>query len=70
MTVRIAGLGTAPDGRVIYSLDDGQVWAELVADGEAPPVSRGDRVQISRGALGSYWMQTRSGRGCKVLRLR
>ncbi|HVS77048.1 MAG TPA: hypothetical protein VHE11_08945 [Steroidobacteraceae bacterium] len=70
MTVRVTGLGSAPDGRVIYQLDDGQVWEELLADGDAPPVTRGDQVQISRGWLDSYWLQTRSGRGCKVLRLR
>jgi hypothetical protein len=70
IAARIASLGTAPDGRRIYALDDGQVWEELVANGDAPPVNRGETVQISRGWLDSYWMQTPSGRGCKVQRLR
>lgn len=70
ITARVTGVGPAPDGRMIYDLDDGQVWEELVANGDAPPVSRGDKVQISRGWLDSYWLQTPSGRGCKVLRLR
>lgn len=70
ITARVTGLGATSDGRVIYDLDDGQTWRELVADGEAPPVKSGDRVQISRGWLDSYWLQTASGRGCKVERLR
>jgi hypothetical protein len=67
---RVAHLQAAADGRMVYRLSNGQVWAELMADGDAPPVKTGDRVTISRGWLGSYWMQTRSGRGCKVERLR
>ena len=70
ITARVTGLGATSDGRVIYDLDDGQTWRELEADGEAPPVKSGDRVQISRGWLDSYWLETASGRGCKVERLR
>lgn len=70
ITARVTGVGATSDGHMIYSLDDGQTWRELVADGEAPPVKAGDQVQISRGWLDSYWLQTASGRGCKVERLR
>ena len=70
ITARVTGLGATSDGRIIYDLDDGQTWRELEADGEAPPVKSGDRVQISRGWLDSYWLETASGRGCKVERLR
>lgn len=69
ITAHIRGLGAAPDGRMIYSLDNGQTWRELLADGEAPPVKSGERVKIRRGWLGSYWLQTPSGQGCKVERL-
>ena len=55
---------------MVYRLDDGQTWEELVADGYAPRVRAGDRVQNSKGWLDSYWLQTASGRGCKVQRLR
>ena len=55
---------------MVYQLDDGQTWEELQANGYAPPVRAGDRVQISKGWLDSYWLQTASGRGCKVQRLR
>jgi hypothetical protein len=67
---RLVQLQAAPDGRMIYRLEDGQIWEELENNGYAPPVKVGDRVQISRGWLDSYWMQTPSGRGCKVQRLR
>jgi hypothetical protein len=70
ITARVTGVGATSDGRMIYSLDNGQTWRELLADGEAPPVKSGDRVQISRGWLDSYWLETASRRGCKVERLR
>lgn len=66
---RVTGLHVEADGRMVYDLANGQVWRELQADGDAPPLSVGDQVQISRGWLGSYWLQAPSGRGCKVERI-
>ena len=70
ITTRVVRLQKAPDGRMLYQLANGQVWEELLNDGNAPPVDVGDTVEISRGWLDSYWMQTPSRRGCKVQRLR
>ncbi len=70
ITSRLVRLQKAPDGRMLYQLANGQVWEELVDDGYAPPVVVGDTVEISRGWLDSYWMQTPSRRGCNVQRLR
>lgn len=70
ITERVTRLRQAPDGRMVYRLANGQVWEELDANGYAPPLKAGARVRISRGWLGSYWMQTASGRGCKVQRVR
>jgi hypothetical protein len=70
ITARVTDLHAAADGRMIYELDDGQTWEELQANGYAPELKAGDRVQISRGWLDSYWLQAPSGRGCKVQRLR
>lgn len=67
---RVTRLQQAPDGRMLYWLANGQVWEELAADGDAPPLKTGQSVRISRGWLGSYWLQAPSGRGCKVQRLR
>jgi hypothetical protein len=63
-------LGHDPDGRAILSLDNGQVWEQLVADGTDLYTKPGDSVRISRGWLGSYWLEAPSHHGCKVTRLR
>ncbi len=66
---RIVSLAAAPDGRMIFTLDNGQAWRQLQAEGDllAKP---GDTVVVSRALLGSFWMRVPSGRGCKVTRLR
>ena len=69
ISARVVRLRQAPDGRMVYWLANGQVWEELLDNGDAPPVKAGERLKISRGWLDSYWMQTPSGRGCKVERL-
>lgn len=66
----LTSLAVSPDGRMIYHLANGQVWRELEADGDAPPVHVGEQLKIYRGWLDSYWLQTASGRGCKVERIR
>ncbi len=65
----IVRLAREADGRMVFTLDNDQVWRQLIAEGEllAKP---GDAVTISRGWLGSYWLQLKSKRGCKVTRLR
>ncbi len=70
ITARIVGLGHDPDGRAILTLDNGQVWEQLVADGTDLYTRPGDSIRISRGWLDSYWLQTPSHHGCKVTRLR
>jgi hypothetical protein len=69
ITAHIRRLDTAANGRVIFTLDDDQVWQQLLAEGglDAKP---GEAVEISRGLFGSYWLKAQSGRGCKVRRLR
>lgn len=65
----IQAVSLAADGRDIFTLDNHEVWAQLVPDGElyARP---GDTVKISRAMLGSYWLALKSRRGgCKVTRL-
>jgi len=65
----ISQLSHTANGRAIFTLDNGQVWRQVVNDADvlAKP---GDAVTISRGVLGSYWLQTKSKRGCKVTRVR
>ena len=65
----ILQLSQTANGRAVFTLDNKQVWRQLIADVTifATP---GDTVTISRGVLGSYWLQTKQGRGCKVTRVR
>ncbi len=67
---RITALALAGDGRTLFTLDNSQVWRQLEADGTDVMARLGDPVTISRGLLGSYWLQLKTGRGCKVTRLR
>lgn len=69
MTAHIARLAQGANGRFVFTLDNQQVWQELLAAGDLDS-KPGDGVVISRGALGSYWMKAQSGRGAKVTRLR
>jgi len=65
----IARIAAAGDTRMIFTLDNGQVWRQLQAEGDLL-TKQGDAVTISRGVFGSFWLRTPSGRGCKVTRLR
>jgi hypothetical protein len=62
-------LSTATNGHVTFSLDNGQIWRQLTAEGELL-IKPGDVIVISRASLGSYWLQPDTGRGFKVSRVR
>jgi hypothetical protein len=64
----IVAIGFAPNGHLLFTLDNGQVWRQLVVEGELL-AKVGDSVTISRGLFGSFWLQAPSGRGCKVNRV-
>jgi hypothetical protein len=70
LQAHINGLALVGDGRTLFTLDNAQVWRQLEADGTDVMAKLGDAVTISRGILGSYWLQLKTGRGCKVTRLR
>jgi hypothetical protein len=66
---RIVALALTGNGRTLFTLDNTQVWRQLESDGDV--LARlGDAATVSRGMLGSYWLQLKSGRGCKVTRVR
>lgn len=65
----LASISQAADGRLVFTFDNAQVWRQLASEGEML-AKVGDEVTVSRGWLGSYWMQLKGGRGCKVTRLR
>ncbi len=68
LDAHIVGIAVAADQRLVFTLDDGQVWRQNGSEGELL-AKQGDAVTIKRGLLGSFWMQLPSGRGCKVSRL-
>ncbi|MGH8290003.1 MAG: hypothetical protein ACREV7_13425 [Steroidobacteraceae bacterium] len=70
LTTRIASVTKAADGREIFTLDNHQVWVQLIANGNWLDVKAGEPVKISRGWLGSYWLRLASKRGLKVTRVR
>lgn len=66
----VVHLGQGPDGRTMVSLDNGQVWEQLVPDGTDLYAKPGDSVRITRGWLDSYWLEASSHHGFKVMRVR
>jgi hypothetical protein len=66
---RIVALALAGNGRTLFTLDNTQVWRQIESDGDML-AKLGDSATISRGLLGSYWLQLKNGRGCKVTRMR
>ncbi|MDP9090102.1 MAG: hypothetical protein M3O26_15325 [Pseudomonadota bacterium] len=65
----VSALALAGNGDTVFTLDNSQVWRQTESSGELL-ATLGVGVTISRGLLGSYWLQLKSGRGCKVTRLR
>lgn len=69
MEARVVALALTGEGRTQFTLDNTQVWRQLESDGDML-AKLGDSATISRGLLGSYWLQLKNGRGCKVTRVR
>lgn len=65
----ISRLSTAADGREVFTLDNDQVWQQVSPEGDLLAKS-GETVTLSRALLGSFWLETEHGRGCKVKRIR
>ena len=70
LTARISSVARAADGREIFTLDNHQVWVQLLADGDWLDAGTGEQVKIARGWLDSYWLRLPSHRGLKVKRVR
>jgi hypothetical protein len=69
LEARVVALALAGNGRTVFTLDNTQVWQQIESSGDML-AKLGDSATISRGLLGSYWLQLKNGRGCKVTRLR
>jgi len=64
--VQIAGTAS---GRNEYTLENGQVWQQITVDAEFS-INPGTSVEISRGALGSYWLSASTHAATRVRRIR
>ena len=69
LEARVVALALAGNGRTVFTLDNTQVWQQIESSGDML-AKLGDSATISRGLLGSYWLQLKNGRGCKVTRVR
>jgi len=68
LDARIAGLQQGKRGEYIFTLDNGQTWAEQeLRPGER--FSVGEAVQIKHGAMSSLWLSASSHRMTRVKRI-
>jgi hypothetical protein len=70
VNLKVTSLSFGAGGRVVIGLENGQVWQQLVPSSDLELLKLGDRVEISRGLLGSFWLAAPSKRGSKVTRVR
>jgi len=65
----VTGVQLDPYGKLIVTLDNGQVWSQI--DSPAPNLKSGDEVRIRRAAMGSYLLsKVDSKRSSRVRRSR
>ena len=57
---RVTGARLDPYGKLILTLDNGQVWSQI--DSPAPHLKSGDEVRIRRAAMGSYLLTAVDGK--------
>jgi hypothetical protein len=60
-------IGSLRHGERVFVRDNGQRWAERVA--ESRPLNPGDRITVTRGSFGSFLLVTPAGVGLRVRRL-
>ena len=61
-------IGSLRHGERVFVLDNGQRWAERVAENRGP-LNPGDRITVTRGSFGSFLLVTPAGVGLRVRRL-
>ena len=60
ITVRVSGVKKDPLGKLVLTLDNGQVWVQI--DSATSRIESGDVVRIRRAALGSYLLAGADGK--------
>ncbi|RMF17467.1 MAG: hypothetical protein D6757_01250 [Alphaproteobacteria bacterium] len=64
----IARVRKNPYGEMIFEMENGQVWKQIVATG-LPPIRPGTKARVRRGKLGGFLMKVK-GRTIRVKRVR
>lgn len=64
----IARVRKNPYGELIFEMENGQIWKQIVATG-LPPIRSGTKVRVRRGKLGGFLMKVK-GRTIRVKRVR
>jgi hypothetical protein len=65
----IATVGHNPEGGWLLKLADGSVWTQVDDAELGLPPARGEKVVVSRGSLGSFYIQLSKQPGFKVKRI-
>lgn len=65
---KIVALREAADGRLVFTLDNQQVWIQTEVKSRIP-FAVGDVVHIEHGAMGSLWLAADKGRKTRVKRV-
>jgi hypothetical protein len=69
LSAHVSALRQGTRGEWIFTLDNGQVWAQVEPRAELR-FSVGDEVRLTHGMLGSLWLEASQHRQTKVRRLR
>lgn len=69
VTRQVERVSTAPDGGIIVTLDNGQVWQQIGTKALYLRDPAGQTATIKRAALGSYRMKIANGRTFRVRRV-
>jgi hypothetical protein len=68
ITAMVSKIQHRADGELVVALDNGQVWRQIEPVAYFP-LEVGDKVQISAGALASYFLAAPSKRATRVTRI-
>lgn len=68
ITAVVSKIQHRADGELVVALDNGQVWRQIEVAAYFP-LEVGDKVQISTGALASYFLSAPSKRATRVTRI-
>ena len=69
VAAKLAGVSTRSDGRMIFSLDNRQVWIQSSPE-DLTRVENGQEVSIEPGALGSFFLVAGRHQSTRVRRLK